>query len=1035
MSEFLTQTIVELPKAVLVVGEEEVYQALQRTSLSLSGVEIEVVREQDWENVADKDRVWRWVWLTDLVEIGVKPAWLEWLYQAGRRAHVVVLSLPNFPESQRVEWWKTRTALNGENLKKLKEYLRQASFFEVTNPETNLQWWWQAWADGEQREIQGVGEGIGFVSLTSIMTNVLLPTRGGSEAILKVKNPDWPSVVESFADAQPAWQVSGGGEKKSGNRAGRSSPRPSLTNDKTGNTKNSADIVQLVEMLEQWAGEFSSTPVAEKKKTPTVLSKSSASIAKKNVVAPVVPTPPPVAPPARISFEPNRRGTQKTPKFNFLSRESIGHVHLRPTRSVQFAPIYVPKIENAFLRSNHWRETQQHRVHRQTLATQINPQFLARIQAQQAHAHSLTPPATEELELELRRIMQWSRVTQKSTEITQTVKKRTVIKKKHQRKKRFVVVFASLAGILGGVGILFGLFFIARFRVWQDILQFTQLERLGRQTRLERNLQLMETQLSVYQRISPAGWLDSSQYLAHLARGLVTYGKSETELQQKLESIVTTTISPAGQPVSENSLKEMVQSLQAQQNTSALVLGYLDQPPNGFADADLQNLRQLRQKLGGERVSLLRWEKMVEQAPVLLGLTQRRVYAVVLSDDLNHRTGGGEVVGVALLVVSQGKIVDAQFLAANELQQRLKGEVAAPIEITEVYPEQKTWRFADALVGWQGAQNAYVVRQYVENTVGIQPDAVALLPLDVFGKFLAATGGVTMAGQTQPVTAENLTERLKLFGLIQSHTDAFLTPLAAGWWKAWQQQPSVAVLSAFDQALQDQRTWFVPTDEKELKIYQELGVVGGIIQPPCPAQLQGERCLSYTKQWSETNVTRNDLSGSMGRRSDEQIKITPDGAQHVLTYVVENKEPASSGVKGDYRAVAEWLLPKEATQASVLVDGVAQPSVIIRQEPRTQKLLVRAPYAVLPGQSRSIQLSYRVPQVMPSSVVVFGWQTAPGMPTWQHDVTLLFEGVNSTALVPPAKTNGQRFQYSFPTNQPFVIASQLQGNSSRPVVQ
>jgi hypothetical protein len=1015
MSEFLTQTTVELPKAVLVVGEEEVYQALQKTSLEFSGLEVEVVREQEWENVDDRDRVWRWVWLTDLVEIGVTPAWLEWLYQVGRRAHLVVLELPKVEGSQRISWWQTRAGLGSENVKKLKSYLKQASFTEVSNPETNLQWWWHAWADVEQRVVQVVGEGIGFVSLTSILTSVLVPARVAGSEKMKSNTPDWPSVVRAFGDTRSDWSVTGGGRQGSESRPGKN--------------KYSAELSPLVEMLERWA-DANATAVIERPVSQPVKSSTKPATSSERVSAP-----PLAAVPARISFEPNRRGTQKTPRFNFLSQKNLGLVHVRPTRSVKFEPIYVPKIENAFLRSNQWRELRDHRVYRQNLATHINPQFLARTQAYTSDPQSLTPPVTEALESELRRIMQWSRVAQKSTEITQTVKKRTVIKKKHQRKKWFVVVFASLAGMIGGVGILFGLFFIARYRVWQDILQFHNLERLGRTTRLERNLQLMETQLSVYQRAAPVGWLDSSQYLAHLARGLVSYGQSETELAQKLESIVTTTIRPDGQPVAESSLKAMIQTLQSQQNTSALVLGYLDQPPGGFADADLQNLRQLRHKMGNERVSLLRWEKLVEQAPVLLGLSQRRVYAVALSDDLNHRTGGGEVVGIALLVVSQGKIVDAQFIAASELEQRLRGEVSAPIEVTEIYPEQTTWKLADSLVGWQGVQNAYVLRQYVENAVGIKPDAVALLPLDVFEKFLAASGGVSLAGQTQPVTAENLIERLKLFGLIQSQTDAFLTPLAAGWWSAWQAKPNVAVLSAFDQALQDQRTWFVPTDEREAKVYQDLGVVGGIIQPPCPAQLQGERCLSYTKQWSETNITRNNLSWSMKRHSEEQIKISPDGAHHVLSYTVENKEPASSGVKGEYRAVAEWLLPKEATQASVLIDGVVQQAAIVRPEPRTQKVVVRAPYTVLPGQTRSLQLTYRVPQVMPSSVVVFGWQTAPGMPVWQHDVTLVFDGVTSTALQPPAKTNGQRFQYSFPTNQPFVIAAQLQGSPSRPVVQ
>lgn len=159
-------------------------------------------------------------------------------------------------------------------------------------------------------------------------------------------------------------------------------------------------------------------------------------------------------------------------------------------------------------------------------------------------------------------------------------------------------------------------------------------------------------------------------------------------------------------------------------------------------------------KIGSYRQMIRNAEAALLVLPEVTGEAGRKTYLVVFQNSAELRPTGGFIGSYAIVHFDGGKLLDYKINDIYSADGQLKGRVQPPDEIMH-YLGQPNWFMRDANFAADFPLTAKRLEWFLEKETGETVDGVIAVNLGAVQKILEATGGVTVSGQKEKITADN----------------------------------------------------------------------------------------------------------------------------------------------------------------------------------------------------------------------------------------------------------------------------------------
>ncbi|MDD3661479.1 MAG: DUF4012 domain-containing protein, partial [Candidatus Dojkabacteria bacterium] len=160
----------------------------------------------------------------------------------------------------------------------------------------------------------------------------------------------------------------------------------------------------------------------------------------------------------------------------------------------------------------------------------------------------------------------------------------------------------------------------------------------------------------------------------------------------------------------------------------------------------------------GEMLSIL--EQFGTFVPEILGKDERKTYIVLFQNPMELRSTGGWLTSVAKVGIEHGQIRELEVKDVYDIDSRIPETVQPPESLSEVL-NVDSWTVS--LSNWspdfpQSAEAAEYLLQ--EAGTITNADGVIMVDLEFVRSLLDVWGTVSVAGETEPVTADNLYDKV-----------------------------------------------------------------------------------------------------------------------------------------------------------------------------------------------------------------------------------------------------------------------------------
>ncbi|MBD3279396.1 MAG: DUF4012 domain-containing protein [Candidatus Pacebacteria bacterium] len=593
-----------------------------------------------------------------------------------------------------------------------------------------------------------------------------------------------------------------------------------------------------------------------------------------------------------------------------------------------------------------------------------------------------------------------------------------IIQKSKRRKLAFFLGLGLMTtGLLSLL--LFGVFTLTKIRAQQILISKVEqvLETSLEDSKVAESnpvVGFLATQVSWYSNIIDGGLFDLPLLLVSLNKRFDELAALKQQTLRQTTGLFLSVMS--GQAESNVLLNQLNSSTQKLYQGLALVkaeVGKLN--PEDFSESDQDRLVEYQEKLS-QSVKILAQARQLEPVlPEILGVTQKKTYAVLLQNNQELRPTGGFIQAVALLTFDKGMLIDVQVFSVYELDQKLPGAVTPPEEIKRFLGEQK-WFLRDSNWNPDFPATARKVTWFIEQALNKRVDGVMAVNLVFLEDWLTDIGSLNLPEYNEILTAKNLRERMEF------HAET--NPNQAG-----QQDYSALLLTKFFRQLenssQTQAAQFLATLYRNLESHQvllslnnannnqtlmNLGWAGNLITPQCPAQFAQADCVVDFFNQVESNVGVNKINSYISRDIVHNITLNQQEILHQRKIVFENQARSKTWPLGDYRNYLRFYLPQEAKVESVRVAAKPlKPDQLVKysaQDRQVVGLLVEIP----PQESVTVELTYVVKTTpSPPFSYVFFDQQQSGVVDYDLAINLYYnQAFQAQVIAPQAQTFGQR---------------------------
>ncbi len=324
---------------------------------------------------------------------------------------------------------------------------------------------------------------------------------------------------------------------------------------------------------------------------------------------------------------------------------------------------------------------------------------------------------------------------------------------------------------------------------------------------------------------------------------------------------------------------------------------------------------------------LLKVREGVEILPEITGIGERRVYLVLLQNNMELRPTGGFLGSYALVTFQDGRLIDFTVEDVYAADGQLKGHVEPPEEIKE-YLGEAGWYLRDSNWHPDFPTSALRAEWFLEKEIGRTVDGVVGIDLFLAQHILEQIGEIELIDFQEKINHQNLFERAEYYseaGFFPGSTQKkdFLASLARALFeriKTSEEKTWLSLARALYTSLKEKDLLIYLHDPQAMKVVTNLDWDGRIKEIACQSSV-GTCYLDYL-MIVEANVGVNKANYFVQRSLNHQVEIkATGGVEEKLEIHYQNQSQSENFPAGRYKNYLRLLVPHEAKLKEVLIDG------------------------------------------------------------------------------------------------------------------
>jgi len=318
--------------------------------------------------------------------------------------------------------------------------------------------------------------------------------------------------------------------------------------------------------------------------------------------------------------------------------------------------------------------------------------------------------------------------------------------------------------------------------------------------------------------------------------------------------------------------------------------------------------------------------KAMEILPKLIGVKEKKVYLILLQNNMELRPTGGFIGSFALATFDQGSLVDFKVEDVYQADGQLKGYVAPP-EALKKHLGEASWFLRDSNWDPDFPTAALKAEWFLEKEIGRSVDGVIGVDLFLAQNILKQIGELELVDFKEKINYQNLFERAEYqaeIGFFPGSTQKkdFLGSLARSLLeKIKNGGPALwfPLGQAVYQSLNEKDFLVYLNDFEAMKVFADLGWDGAIREIDCDSTLN---CYFDYLMMVEANVGVNKANYFIKRDLIYRLKINKDGSVDASVRIFyQNQSESEVFPAGNYKNYLRFLTPKGSRLKAVLING------------------------------------------------------------------------------------------------------------------
>jgi len=429
----------------------------------------------------------------------------------------------------------------------------------------------------------------------------------------------------------------------------------------------------------------------------------------------------------------------------------------------------------------------------------------------------------------------------------------------------------------------------------------------------------------------------------------------------------------------------------------------------------------LKTALQSAKHQILVAKTLFQIAPDLLGVGDRRQYALLFQNNMELRATGGFIGSFGLASFEDGKLYDFPIYDVYTADGQLKGHVEPPAPIKK-YLGEANWYLRDSNWDPDFPTSARRAEWFLDKTLGTSVEGVIAINLATLQDILHALGPVTLPDYNEDINEENLFARAEYYAEINffpgsTQKKEFLSSVASSLLTklpSLSRNQSLALTFALLKSIDQKNTLISLSDPNLNATFSLLGWNGELRDPPCPF-LENNTCFNDYAMLVDSNFGVNKANFFLNRQLD--LKITIDQARlikHHLTTTYTNTATSAAWPAGPYKNYSRLYLPSGSVLASLSLDGQRLSPQDITITSEHDRLIIGFLVEVPISTSVVVDVEYQVGILSENSPTYsFYWQKQSGTTPDPLTIYLNYPSFLTPGIVSPAATlNSQQLQFN-----------------------
>ncbi|MCL5095619.1 MAG: DUF4012 domain-containing protein [Patescibacteria group bacterium] len=504
-------------------------------------------------------------------------------------------------------------------------------------------------------------------------------------------------------------------------------------------------------------------------------------------------------------------------------------------------------------------------------------------------------------------------------------------------------------------------------------------------------------------------WLNIGQDLSLASRYLLKAGQEGQKLSRVLlgEEIGTT----------DEILKKTSLNLNLAEEELALMETRISQPsifPEKFKQ--VKNLRQ----------NLVKAKSFLNFAPWFLG---ERTYLLLFQNNFELRPGGGFIGTVGFIKIENGKL-DFKIEDIYTVDGQLKGHVEPPKPI-RTYLDQIHWYLRDS--NWEAdfPTNAQKAAWFLEKEIGLKPDGVIALDLDLVKNLLKLTGPVNLPDYQEKITADNLylktqTYTQENFFPGSTQKKDFLGNLANAIFQkiiTSKNFPWFGLSQVLEESFAQKHLFVFLDNYLAQKIVLDQGWGGEVKKAPCG--VSESQCFDDYLLVLDANLGVNKTNYYLKREIEKETEFNEKEINSQLSVIYKNTSPAKTPLGGEYKNYLRVLMGEKAIVEKIMIDNtVLALDKDVDKEVSFGKNSFGFFFKVAPGQKVKVEILSKIPLTQPIDKLTYRLLVQKQAGTVEDPLTLKFSGtrpIKETDFSSLAKNGGISYNTNLLIDRFFMV--------------